>query len=76
MRCLSLPADYVGIQAITAGLAVCSVTHDVRFVTVIAGKLVHVRMAPRVVPEILHQIGTVPLIDATRLLPHFTLVFR
>src|SRR5579871_3358530 len=61
------PADQVGIQAITARLAVSAETDDVGLVTVLAGIFVDVLMAPRIFRNFLGHVRPVPLIEIARL---------
>ena len=64
---LSFPADYIGVQVRAAGLAVGAVADDVGLIAMIAGEFIDIGMAPRIVSEILREIGTVPLFHAVGL---------
>src|SRR6185312_7603165 len=63
-RLIVVPTDDVGINAVSARLAVGAVAGQVGVVSMIAGKLVNVRMAPGVVGDILLEVRTLPVVRA------------
>src|ERR1700722_620832 len=63
---LVFPANDVGIDPISAGLAVGAVTDNVGLVSVITRKTIHVGMVPGIVLDLLLKIRTLPILDVLR----------
>src|SRR5690348_9487905 len=66
-RLLVAPANNVCVVPFSARLPVGAQRNDVRLVTVLAGELVEIRMAPNIGGGVLRKIRAGPLIDPVRL---------
>src|ERR1700694_5717481 len=60
---LVFPADDIGIDPISTGLAVGAVRNKVRLVAMFPREVIQVRMAPRIVVDFLVGIGPLPAVD-------------
>src|SRR6516164_9378243 len=61
------PADDIRVQAFASGLAVQTVGNNVRFITVVAGVLVHIRVSPGIHRDVFIGVRSVPVLHVTRL---------
>src|ERR1700733_7264916 len=63
---LVLPADNVGIDSISAGLAIGAIADDVGLVSMLTGKAINIGMAPRIVFNLFLQIRSLPVLHRFR----------
>src|SRR5579863_5826038 len=66
LEVLILPPDYVGIVPVSARRAILAIADDVGLVAMIAGIVIDVRMAPRIVSDLLLHIRPLPVLDGLR----------
>src|SRR5580658_1753935 len=58
------PTDDVGIDPVSAGRSIGAEADDVGLISVITGEVIDVRVTPRIVLDLLLQIGPLPVLNA------------